>query len=349
MNTPSGIIAEALTDVTTDSVAPGETFAAEWKISALDESGSNLLANLDIAGTYRINKTDAQTSNNIRLLIEKDIQPPFKTKSFNDAIFSQSGEQFAIYGGGNDLWGLTNEYGTIYQKDAFSSGRSVITKVMSQDHTGPWARAGIVARNDLTKQNGSAGYINLAITPENGCVLSRDSNGDGYLDSYKNVKTFTTPVYLRLTREGHTFTGECSTDGENWTMVGKVDVSGAAEVEDVGLFMTAANGATDNKGIVQFEGFSINPTEEISITDLKKQVKQFRQDGEIVNDKAAYALTLHVTAVEHYVNNKENDKVVKHLKGFKQLLGYQEENNLISEKAYKSIKFATNYLLDKWK
>ncbi|MTW84384.1 alpha-N-acetylglucosaminidase [Virgibacillus dakarensis] len=348
LKTPSGITAEALTDVSTDLVAPGETFTVKWRITASEEIGSKLIENLDAGSTYKINGSDAEASNQIKLLIAKDAQPPFMTKSFNDAIFSQSDEQFAIYGGGSDMWRQTNEYGVIFQEVAFSSGKTVTTKIISQDHTGSWARAGIVARNDLTKQKGSAGYINLAITPDNGCALSWDSNGDGTLDSYKNSTMFTAPVYVRLIREGTTFTGECSTDGETWTTVGTADVPGAAGTEDVGLFMTAANGSNDNKGIVQFEGFSIKPTKEISITDLKKQVKHFQQDGEIVSGKAADALTLHLTAVEQYVNHKENVKVVKHLKGFNNLLGHQKENKLLSEKAYRVLKEDTDYLIEKY-
>ncbi|GGJ98837.1 hypothetical protein GCM10007063_21410 [Lentibacillus kapialis] len=348
LDTPNGMTAEALTDVSKDSLAPGEAFTVKWRITVSEEIDSNFSVNLDVAGSYKHGATNAETSNNINLLIVKDIQSPFKTKSFNNAIFSQSGEQFAIYGGGSDLWGLTNEYGTIYQKDAFSSGKSVTTKVMSQDHTAPWARAGIVVRNDLAKQNGSAGYINLAITPENGCVLSWDSNGDGYVDSYKKTKNKTTPVYLRLTREGTTFIGECSTDGETWTTVSADDVPGVAEAPDAGLFMTAANGSNDHRGVVKFKEFSISPAQDLTVTDVKEKIKDYRQSGGINSDKAAHALTLHVTAVERYANNNETEKVVKHLKGFGDLLEYYNESGLVSDKAYQEIKMDADYLKEKW-
>src|SRR5699024_7553319 len=116
-------------------------------------------------------------------LVESDVKTPYQSVSFNDATFSQSEDDLAIYGGGNDMWKSKDYYGAIYQEDALGSIDTVTTKVDHQDRTGPYARAGIVARNDLTNQNESAGYINLSITPDNGCMLSWDSNGDGKLNS----------------------------------------------------------------------------------------------------------------------------------------------------------------------
>lgn len=74
-------------------------------------------------------------------------------------------------------------------------------KVVSQDSTGGWARAGLIVRNDLSA-DGSPGYVNLAVTPSNGCVLSWDSGQDGTFDSIKTAGSFAAPVFLRLTRAG---------------------------------------------------------------------------------------------------------------------------------------------------
>src|ERR1044072_1918912 len=67
--------------------------------------------------------------------------------------------------------------------------------VTSQDASGGWARAGLVVRNDLGTQ-GTAGYVNLAITPSNGCALSWDADGDGRFDSIELSGSFTPPVPL---------------------------------------------------------------------------------------------------------------------------------------------------------
>lgn len=112
-------------------------------------------------------------------------------------------------------------------------------------------------RNDLST-DGSAGYVNLAVTPSNGCVLSWDSGANGTFDSIRQAGPFTAPVHLRLTRTGGTYTGEASTDGTTWTTIGTSTPGGVAQAQDVGVFMTAANGWTDTRGIADFEHFTVS-------------------------------------------------------------------------------------------
>lgn len=191
-----------------------------------------------------------------RVLTATGVNEPYETVSFNDAVFGQVDDSFGIYGGGNDLWGSTNEFGAIYLDDALIDGTSVTTKVIHQEDTWPWARAGIIARDDLT-ENGSAGYVNIAITPGHGCVFSWDSNDDGYLDSFAANESFDVPIHIRLTRSGSQFTGHCSTDGTDWTEVGSATIDSTANMQDVGLFMSAVNVISGEKGIVGFNGFPI--------------------------------------------------------------------------------------------
>jgi alpha-N-acetylglucosaminidase len=70
---------------------------------------------------------------------------PYRMVSYNDAVFGRAGGAIAV------------KDGTVAQ-----------IPVTSQDATGSWARAGLIVRNDLGTQ-GSAGHVNLAITPSNGC------------------------------------------------------------------------------------------------------------------------------------------------------------------------------------
>jgi alpha-N-acetylglucosaminidase len=89
-------------------------------------------------------------------------------------------------------------------------------------------------------------------------VLSYDTNGDGTLDTYKRVTGIKAPVLLRLTRAGAAFTGACSADGgASWRTVATVPVPGAADVQDVGLFMSATNGGGGARGTVEFSGWTI--------------------------------------------------------------------------------------------
>ncbi|MGO4430542.1 alpha-N-acetylglucosaminidase, partial [Streptomyces sp. MCAF7] len=138
-----------------------------------------------------------------------------------------------IEGGGADLWGGTNEFATIHRVAAFGSASVATVQVTSQDNTGGWARAGLMVRNDLSANgDGSAGYVNLAVTPSNGCALSWDADGNGRFDSIELSGSFTAPVHLRLTRSGNAYTGECSGDGVSWTTVGTATPGGVADAQD---------------------------------------------------------------------------------------------------------------------
>lgn len=245
-----------LSDTTFKILAPGDSMSAKYAITLSDnESNYQLVETLTTEATYRIGNSSHSTTNSVKLITANTIGSEFKTVSFNDSTFGQSESLFGIYGGGADLWGGTNEFGSIYRDDAMQDGTTVITHVVSQDNTWPWARAGIMVRNDMTQYD-STGSVNLAITPENGCVLSWDSNNDGYFDNFSQ-KAFSGSAYLKLTKNGTTFTGSCSQDGVTWETVGTATISSTNPTQDVGLFMTATNELSGKKGLVEFDGFTI--------------------------------------------------------------------------------------------
>ncbi|WP_128381971.1 alpha-N-acetylglucosaminidase [Streptomyces cavernae] len=181
----------------------------------------------------------------------------WRTYTNNAAVFGQLGDRFAIDGAGADLWRGTTEFGTVYREGALRDGVSVTLRVEAQAVTGNWARSGIIVRNSLATP-GSPGFLNLAVTPANGVVLSYDTTGDGTLDTYRRITGVKAPVLLRLTRADGSYTGECSTDdGTTWRTVATVPVPGAAGTQDVGLFMSATNGGGGARGTVEFSGWTL--------------------------------------------------------------------------------------------
>ncbi len=186
--------------------------------------------------------------------------PGWRRFNDNDAVFGELAGRFAIDGGGADLWKGTAEFGALYRPGAVSAGTAVTVRVTAQAATAPWARAGIVVRDELAT-SGSTGFVNLAVTPENGVVLSYDSDGDGALDAYLRVTGVRAPVLLRLVRaDGPTaYTGEFSQDGgARWRTVGTVAPAGAGRRQDAGFFMTAGNGGGGTRGLVEFSDWAIS-------------------------------------------------------------------------------------------
>ncbi|WP_275562148.1 alpha-N-acetylglucosaminidase TIM-barrel domain-containing protein [Streptomyces sp. 5-6(2022)] len=259
VDAPEGMATEPVGTTTAASVAPGETFSATFRVTLTAAAGA-LVSRVPVGASYRTGGSRGSAEAAVRLMSGTGVQPPYRTTSFNDAVFGQSGDGLAIEGAGADLWGGTNEFGTIHRAAAFGSASVATVQVTSQDSTGGWARAGLMVRNDLSANgdgDGTAGYVNLAVTPSNGCALSWDSDGNGAFDSIELAGSLTAPVHLRLTRSGNVYTGECSSDGVSWTTVGTATPGGVADVQDIGVFMTAANGWTGTRGIAAFQGFSV--------------------------------------------------------------------------------------------
>lgn len=87
---------------------------------------------------------------------------------------------------------------------------------------------------------------------------------------------------------------------------------------------------------------------EPSTSEIKALVEQFEGEGEFANDEAPRTLLLHLTAVNHYENQEEADKIVKHMGGFRTLLNYQKDNGLISDAAYLMLMIQANAVIEKW-
>ena len=150
-----------------------------------------------------------------------------------------------------------DEYGSIFDPDALTTGDVVTTKVTSQEDTGPDAKAGVMVRNDIEGSGDARGYVICAVTPDSGFSMEWDSDGTGYLDTTRQAGETTYPCWLRLRKDGTTFVGSYSTDGEEWTEIASTTLPEAAATQDAGVF--AASGTLEATSEVEFEAFSVDP------------------------------------------------------------------------------------------
>ncbi|MFF8811949.1 alpha-N-acetylglucosaminidase [Streptomyces pactum] len=244
--------------LTLDRIAAGGTGTARWRTAAPDEPLDRPLRALpyEVAVVYGPKGEDrVRTVHEGTWWIAGPLAAGLRTTTTNAAVFGQLGERFAIDGAGQDLWRATAEFGAVYREGALAAGGQLTVRVDAQEVTGPWARAGLVVRDRLAAPGGP-GFLNLAVTPANGVVLSYDANGDGTLDTYRRITGVKAPVHLRLTRTGTTsYTGELSTDGTIWRTVATVTVPRAAPAQDAGIFMTATNGGSGARGTAEFSGW----------------------------------------------------------------------------------------------
>ena len=120
---------------------------------------------------------------------------------------------FTVSGSGADIWGTADAFQ--YVDQPLSGDGQITAHVVSQSNTDPWAKAGVMIREDT-----SAGsrYAAVFVTPANGIAFEwRTAAGGG---STYAAATGTVPIWLRLARSGGTFTASTSSDGTTWTLVG---------------------------------------------------------------------------------------------------------------------------------
>ncbi|MCD6418074.1 DUF2341 domain-containing protein [bacterium] len=199
---------------------------------------------------------------------DNTIDPSWKTVDADNCDgtnFSESGGEMQITAGGVDTWGTSDEYASVYQS---VDGDFVATvKVVSQENTSSWAKAGIMVRNDMSAPGSSKGYVFMVVTPGNGWAFQYDPDDDGYLDGNKSIGTTSYPNYIKLVKHGTEFTGYYSLDGENWTEVYSTTLSSANSIQDVGMSVTSHAGST--LCLVKFDNFIVRkytkPEPEVNI------------------------------------------------------------------------------------
>ncbi|WP_405819607.1 alpha-N-acetylglucosaminidase [Streptomyces sp. NBC_00838] len=256
----TGVDARPDGPTTLPAVAPAGSGSVSWSVTAPGEPLTVPLRALPYSLELEYGPRGEERVKTVQrgaVYVAGPLDAGWRTYSNNGAVFGQLGDRFAVNGGGQDLWRATTQFGTAFREGAFRDGVGVTVRVDAQENTGAWARAGIIVRDRLATA-GSPGIVNLAVTPSNGVVLSYDTTGDGTLDTYQRVTGVTAPVLLRLSRAGGRFTGSCSTDdGATWRTVTTVPVPGAGDTQDVGLFMSATNGSSGLRGLVEFSGWAV--------------------------------------------------------------------------------------------
>ena len=121
-----------------------------------------------------------------------------------------------------------------------------------------------------------------------------------------------------------------------------VDISGAEELK-----LVVTDGG-DDKNYDHANWADAKILKYPSAVNMKELVEQLEAEGEIQGDEAPHSLKIHLNAVTYYEEKELADKVVKHMEGFKQLLDYQMNATLISERAYHILKADADNVIQKW-
>jgi alpha-tubulin suppressor-like RCC1 family protein/regulation of enolase protein 1 (concanavalin A-like superfamily) len=139
---------------------------------------------------------------------------------------------YNVSGSGTDIAGTADAFHYVYQ--SLTGNGQIIAKVASVQNTNAAAKAAVMIR-----ENTAAGstYAMMDVTPTSGAAFQYRSSTGGVT---RNVSAtgVTAPVWLKLVRNGNTFTGYRSSDGVTWTQVSSQSVTMATNVL-VGLAVTS--------------------------------------------------------------------------------------------------------------
>ncbi|UCG55857.1 MAG: hypothetical protein JSU70_13410, partial [Phycisphaerales bacterium] len=134
---------------------------------------------------------------------------------------SESGGVFTITGNGHDIWDSGDNFYYVY-KQLTGDGEIVCRVVSHGSGSNTWAKGGVMIRQNNTSGSADAYTVitdNFDGGAGNGAGFQwRDSQGAGANWSGTGAATAVDPPHwVRLVREGNTFTGYHSANGDDWT------------------------------------------------------------------------------------------------------------------------------------
>lgn len=139
---------------------------------------------------------------------------------------------FTIVAAGSDIGSSADQFGFVYQ--TLDGDGDIVAYIAGLDRTHPWAKAGLMFRDELTA---GSKYAAAFVTAGKGLLFQyRIAAGAG--TTQVAAGSGRTPAWLRLSRKGQTFTAYTSTNGAAWTMLGS-EVVYLNKVVYVGLAVTS--------------------------------------------------------------------------------------------------------------
>ncbi|MDF7826521.1 Ig-like domain-containing protein [Pontiellaceae bacterium B12227] len=212
---------------------------------------------------------DSGASNLARILWKNDIGSP----ALAGGGFSSTDDTYTLQGGGN-ISGTGDNF--FYLSDLHYGNGEVAVCINSLDNTHAEARAGVMfrERNELASYDEYiAGYSNgtVLVSGARTVAVVRDPAGqmqmvyrsatNGTLQTAGTLDSSYGP-YAKLARCGDTFTGTCSPDGQNWTDIAQVTLTGMAEKVEMGMALCSGNNNALAEAV--FSAFSRTESEPVA-------------------------------------------------------------------------------------
>lgn len=264
LDAPQGWTVTPSSTTTFGAVESGQTVQATFRVQV--PVPDQLFATAQVSGTASYTwhgQSPITTSVTQTATMSPPVQAPYRTYSSAtdaQAHFAQAGQQFGLSGAGAGLTSSSDGYSAIYLPGAVHTASTIETTVSAQQGLTGQGAAGILVRNDMTGSGSTPEGVALYASPTGGVQLQWKSAASTHMDSVtpaNNTIPWVLPVHLRLERTSSTgYAGYYSYDGSGWLPVGTATVSGQADTQDAGLFLTSH--ASGTSATATFDGLAVS-------------------------------------------------------------------------------------------
>jgi endonuclease/exonuclease/phosphatase (EEP) superfamily protein YafD len=235
---------DVITFATAASDANGDALTYSWNFGdGATGSGSSTSHAYAIAGTYTAAVTVSDSHGGsaastvsltvtARTWIDADVGAVGVAGSF-----AQNGGVFSVRASGLETVATDDAFHYVYQQ--LSGDGQIIARVSSIQNTSDWAEAGVMIRESLAS---NSRYVQMMVTQIDRCKFRRRYSAGGSVTSsgLSPGSGMRLPQWLKLVRQGNTFTGYRSDDGANWIVIGTDTVAMNSSVL-IGLTDSSAN------------------------------------------------------------------------------------------------------------
>jgi chitodextrinase len=254
------------------------------------------------AGTYTLsavafdNLGASTTSSSVTVAVNtvSSLPSPWQTADVGSVAVpgtaTYSNGTFAVAGSGAGITGTADAFRFVYQ--TISGDAEIIAQVTGVQNNNSGSLAGVMIRNSLTAGTREA---SVGVTAASGLTYRRRTS-TGATTSSTSGGSGTAPYFVRLRRQGSTFTAYRSSDGASWTQIGQDSISMSNTVY-VGLVVTNSQNTALNSSSFAYVslGSSVDSTppviSNVATTPVQNSVTVNWTTNEAADSQVEYGAT----------------------------------------------------------
>ncbi len=149
--------------------------------------------------------------------------------------YSYTGTTYSVSGDGSDIWNTSDQFN--FASTTLTGDGVVEARVTSVGNTDPWAKAGVMFRDSAV---GTSRDVYVNVTPAGVVQLNERATAGGAATTVgASPAGVASPTWVKLVRDGNSFTGYYGTDGTTWTQLGAATTVPLNATASAGLAVTS--------------------------------------------------------------------------------------------------------------